>query len=92
MTDQRLASYQGNMQGLMFFDEAQNAVDQCIAAKVGKIAQRAFAAKVRVAIGITSGTTQRAFAGDFDGKQGRMTGKNVFPSAQHFKDGDSGSN
>ena len=57
MADQRLAADQRHLNRIMFFDQAENPVDQLIAAKIGNIAQRALAAQVRFAVGIASRTT-----------------------------------
>ena len=50
-------------------DERHDAVDEFLAFEIADFAKREIAAEMIVAVGVATGTTQRALAGDFDGKR-----------------------
>jgi hypothetical protein len=84
VTDERFAAYKRNVNGLVFADEIDYAVDESVAAKIVELSKSGFTAEVRVAIGITAGTGKRAFASDFDGKHGDFTGEDIPPGRENF--------
>jgi hypothetical protein len=56
------------MHGTVEADEVKDPFDQGISARVVELAERDAVAEVSVAIGVTSGATQRALASDFNGE------------------------
>src|SRR5258707_7203508 len=73
------------MDGLLAIDDGENAADQIVAFVVGQLTQvhRAGAQMVRL-VRITTGATQGAFAGDFNGESWLLAGENAGPGVQHF--------
>jgi hypothetical protein len=53
----------------MCVDERQDAVDEFLAFEIADLAKREIAAEMIVAVGVATGTMQRTFARDFDGKR-----------------------
>jgi hypothetical protein len=84
MTNERFAANQGNVNRLVLADKFDYAVNESIAAEIVELSKSGFAAEVRIAIGVASGTGERALASDFDGKHGDFTGKNIPPGRENF--------
>ena len=84
MPDQRLAAYQGNMEGLMPAHKFQYTFDQRVSTQVVQVAQGDFAAQVRFTVGIATGATERALASDLNGKHGDASAQDSPPSGKHL--------
>jgi hypothetical protein len=72
MPNKRLAANERDMHRTVFSDQFEDAMDECVAAKIVQICEEFAAAKVRVAIGVAAGAAEGAFARDFDGKHWRF--------------------
>ena len=88
VTDERLAADKRNVNRLVLADEIDDAIDESVAAKIVELPKSGFAAEVRVAIGVTAGTGERALASDFDGEHGDFAGENISPGRENFALGD----
>src|SRR5580704_10212424 len=76
VTHERLAADKRNVNRFVLADEIDDAVDESVAAKIVEFSEGGFAAEVRIAIGITAGTGERAFASDFNREHGDLAGEN----------------
>jgi hypothetical protein len=74
MAYERLAAHEGNVHGAMFPNEAQNAVDKRLTAKIAEFTQEFPVAQMRIAVSVTSGTTKRALAGYLNREYRRSAG------------------
>jgi len=84
VTDERLAADKRNVNRLVLADKIDDAVDESVAAKIVEFSEGGFAAEVRIAIGITAGTGERAFASDFNREHGDLAGENISPGRENF--------
>jgi len=66
----------------MLVDQRQHTVDQFLTLEIANFAKSDVAAEVIVAVRIATGTTQRALAGDFNGKRRRITGEDPTPGRE----------
>ena len=88
VADERFAADQRNVNGLVLADEIDDTVDESVAAEIVELPKSGFAPEVRIAIGITAGTGERAFASDFNGEHGDFAGENISPGGENFALGD----
>jgi hypothetical protein len=72
------------VQRLVLIHQRHHPSHQFLAAKIGKLAKLLLASEVRLVEGIASGSAQRAFLGDFDGKRRPAPGKNATPCLEYF--------
>ena len=84
IADERLTADNRHVERTMAIDEGHEARDQLVALVVGEAAQRHATAKVIVAVGVTSGTTQRTFARDLDRDVRAVARKDAAPSLDDF--------
>jgi hypothetical protein len=84
MADEGFAADQGDVDGLVFADEVEDAVDQGIATEVVELAESDIATEMRVAIGVTARAGKRALAGDFNGEHGEAADEDASPSREDF--------
>ncbi len=84
MTNERLAADERDVNGLVLADELQHTIDERVTAEIAELAQGDIAAEVRVTIGVTAGTTERALASDLDGEQWYATGEDTTPGGKNF--------
>jgi hypothetical protein len=82
--DERVASDNRQVQGLKPVDDFEDTVYELLPLAITKTSQSHPSSQVRVIIGIASGTTQRAFAGNLNGKRGPLSYKNLAPSSKNF--------
>jgi hypothetical protein len=80
---QRFAADQRYVQRLQPIDDVEDAVDKRLALAIRERAQRLRAAQVVVAVGVTTGTPQRALAGDLYGKIGAVAAEDPAPGANN---------
>jgi hypothetical protein len=85
MADERLASDERDVHGIVALDQLEDAADQIVAAEVGKIAELGCAGEVRITIGIASGTAQGAFASNFDREKRDFPTQDFPPGSQYVK-------
>src|SRR5882724_2016847 len=90
MAHQRLAADQRDVHGLVLADEVEDPIDKSLAAKIAQPAESFLAAKVRVAVGITTWATERTLARDLDGEHRRFAGKNFPPRGKYLAWSDAG--
>lgn len=67
------------MQRLEPINDFECAVDESLSATVVQVAQRLPAAQMRRVVSVTAGTSQRAFAGDFQGERRTLAFENFAP-------------
>ena len=72
------------MNGLMKTYEIEYTLDERVTLVIGELTERDRAAKVTIAVGIASGTAQRTFAGDFNGKHRRTSKQDLAPGLQQL--------
>lgn len=84
VADERLAADERNVNRFVLADEIDDAVDESVAAEIVELSKSGFAAEMRIAIGITAGTSERTFASDFNGEHGDFTGENISPGRENF--------
>src|SRR5271169_5395851 len=87
MADHRFSAHQGHVHRPVFPDQIQNAVDERIAAEIVELCKEFAIAKVRIAVRVATGTTERAFARNLDGKHRRFAAKDFSPSAHYLARG-----
>ena len=87
MAHHRFAADQRDVHGLVFAHQFEDAIDERVAAEIVQLGEEFAAAKVRVAVGIAAGTTERAFARDLDGKHRRFAAQDFSPGAQNLSRG-----
>jgi hypothetical protein len=69
----------------MRVDDAQNAGDQGVAAKVGEIAERDAAAEVFGLVRVATGAAQRTLARDLNGQKRSVARQDVAPGTKNFR-------
>src|SRR5262245_10102697 len=79
IADERLAADDRYVQRLVTIDECNEARDELVTLVVGETAQRHRASEMLVAVGVASGTSQRAFLGNLDRKTGTTARENPGP-------------
>ena len=67
ITNERIAAYEGDVEGLVLVDEGEDFSYEFVALEVGELAELGFAAEVGCVEGVATGAAQGAFFGDFDG-------------------------
>jgi hypothetical protein len=87
MADHRFPADQRDVQGPVLAHETQNAIDQLISAEVIELAQSDSAAEVRIAVGVASGTAQRAFPRNLDRQERDSAGQDPAPGGQQVAGG-----
>ena len=90
VADERFAADKRNVNRLVLAHETQHAVDERVAAQIVELAERGFAAEVRIAVGITARAGERTFARDFDREHGNFAGENISPRGENFALGNAG--
>lgn len=88
VADERLTADERNVNWFVLADEIDDAVDESVAAEIVELSKGRFAAEMRVAIGVTAGTGERALASDFDGEHRDFAGENISPGRKNFALGD----
>ncbi len=68
----------------MFIDKGKDAIDEFLTLEIRELAELGSAAEMSGIEGIASGTTQRTFFGDFDGKRWRAAAEDTSPCLQDF--------
>ena len=84
IADERLSADNRHVERSMAIDKCHEARDQLVALVVGEAAQRHATAKVIVAVGVASGTSQRTFARDLDRDVRAVARKDAAPSLDDF--------
>ena len=70
------------MQRTMAIDDIDDAIDERLPLEVAKLAEGQIAAKMIVAVRVTSRTMQRTFARDLDRQRGLIPSKDSTPSRE----------
>src|SRR5262245_15226134 len=70
VADEWFAAYDRDVKRPMRLDQREKAIDKFLAFEVADLTERHIAAEVVIAVGVTTGTPEGAFAGDLD-RQGR---------------------
>src|SRR5277367_3083964 len=84
MAHHRFSAHQGHVHRPVFPDQVQDAIDERIAAEIVQLGKELAIAKVRIAVGVPTGTTEGAFARNLDGKHWRFAAKDFSPSAHYL--------
>ena len=82
MADERFASHDRDVLWFVPADQFENAVNECLAAKIAEFAEGNSAPEVRVAVGVTARAAQRTFTRNFDGEHGDAATENAAPRGQ----------
>src|ERR1700736_6481085 len=83
---QGVAAHQGEVDGLLAIDNGEDAADQVVAFVIGQLAQvHPAGPQMFRLVRVTTGTTQGAFAGDFDRERWLLAGENAGPGVQYFR-------
>jgi hypothetical protein len=82
---ERIASHEGDMKRPVLVYDSEHSLYQLVSLEVGEFAKLSCASKMRCVKRITPWAAQRAFFGDFDGKGGCGTGKDVGPCMDDFR-------
>ena len=90
VADERFAADKRDVNRLMLANEIHHAVDERVAAEIVELAERGFAAEVRIAVGITARAGERTFTSDFDREHGDFSSENISPRGENFALGDTG--
>ena len=68
ITNERIATYKGDMEGLVLVDEGEDFCYEFVSLEVGELAELGFAAEMSCVEGVAAGAAERAFFRDFDGE------------------------
>ena len=82
---QRIAAHQRKVQWLQAVGDSQHPFHQCVPLSVRQFAQRGAAAQMARLIRITTWTTQRAFASDFNRQRGLFALQDLAPGLNNFR-------
>src|SRR5271157_841113 len=84
MTDHWFAADQRDVHRFILAYQFEDAVNERVAAEIVQLGEEFTSAKVGIAVGITAGTTERAFARDFNGQHRRFAAQDFPPGAHNF--------
>ena len=73
------------MQRFEAINDFENAVDESLPAAIVQVTQRLSAAEMRRVVSVTAGTSQRAFARDFQGERRTLAFENFAPRLNNFR-------
>jgi len=79
-----IASHERDMKRSVLVDDSEHSLYQLVSLEVGELAKLGRASKMGRVERITARAPQRAFFGNFDGKGGRGTGKDIGPCVEDF--------
>jgi hypothetical protein len=85
MADEGFAADEGEVDRVVALNQIEDAVDQIVATEIGKVAELGFAAEMRIAVGIASGTAQGTFASYFNREKRDFPAKDFAPGPHDVK-------
>jgi hypothetical protein len=86
ITDEGVSADEGDVEGLVLVDDAEDVFDEGVFLIVGQLAKGdgAISSEVGRIVGVASGTAKRTFPGEFDGQRRTATQKDGLPCLHYF--------